>query len=296
MRNEGRGQGGHGEHGEQGHLLRWLHRSQRVAWGSDPGEYRPEDVKRALPLVKKLFGPGRYFGVDVQGWSNVPDSPVMVVSNHSGGTTIPDVWGFLAAWYQNFGVHRPLHPMAHEVILSTQATGEFFARRGVLRGSRPLARAVLVDWRRNLMVMPGGDVDTWRPWSKRYEVRFGGRTGYARLALEARVPIVPLAHEGAHSTLIVLSDGRRLARALRLPQLARASIWPVHLSLPWGLAVGPWPHIPTPARLRYRLGPAIHPPAELGPGQEPSDAMVSEVDRRVRAAVQGMLDELKESE
>jgi 1-acyl-sn-glycerol-3-phosphate acyltransferase len=278
---------------EEGRLLRWLHKRQQVTWGTDPGEYRPEDVKRTLPFVKKLFGPGRYFSVEVQGWQHVPDSPVMIVSNHSGGTSIPDVWGFMAAWYQNFGVDRPLHPMAHEVILSTRVTGEYFARRGVLRGSRPLARAVLSDWRRDLMVMPGGDVDTWRPYSERYQVRFGGRTGYARLALQARVPIVPLAHSGAHETLIVLSDGRRLARALRLPEIARASIWPVHLSLPWGLAVGPWPHIPTPSRFRYCLGPALHPPAALGPGEEPSEALVLEYDRMVRAAVQGMLDALK---
>ncbi len=281
---------------EEGRLLRWLHKSQHVAWGTDPGEYDPDEVKRTLPLVKKLFGPGRYFGVDVQGWQHVPESPVMVVSNHSGGTTIPDVWGFLGAWYQNFGVHRPIHPMAHEFVLATRLTGEYFARRGVLRGSRQLARSVLTTWRRDLMVMPGGDVDTWRPYSERYRVRFGGRTGYARTALEARVPIVPLAHAGAHETLIVLTDGRRLARALHLPEIARASIWPVHLSLPWGLAIGPWPHIPTPALFRYRLGPAIWPPASLGPpgsAEVPSEAMVREHDARVRASVQGMLDELK---
>jgi len=278
---------------EQGTFLKWLHRRQPVAWGTDPGEYRPDDVRRTLPYIKRLFGPGRYFGVDVQGWQHVPEAPAMLVSNHSGGTTIPDVWGFLGAWYQNFGVDRPIHPLAHEFILATQATGRFFARRGVMRAGRHIGRAVLSEWRRDLMVMPGGDVDTWRPYSKRYEVRFGGRTGYARLALEARVPIVPLAHAGAHETLIVLSDGRRLAHALRLPEIARASIWPVHLSLPWGLAVGPWPHIPTPARLRYRMGPAILPPSGLGPGEGPSEEMVLEHDEKVRGAVQGLLDELK---
>jgi 1-acyl-sn-glycerol-3-phosphate acyltransferase len=278
---------------EEGRLLRWLHREKAIAWGTDPAEYSPEAVRRTLPGVKKLFGPGRYFGVDVKGWHHVPDAPTMIVSNHSGGTTIPDVWGFLAAWYQNFGVYRPLHPMAHEIILSTQLTGEYFARRGVLRGSRDLALSVLRDHRRDLMVMPGGDVDTWRPYSKRYEVRFGGRTGYARIALKAGVPIVPLAHAGAHSTLIVLSDGRKMARALRLQEFARASIWPIHLSLPWGLAIGPWPHIPTPARLRYRIGAPILPPPDLAPGEEPSEELVQEYDRRVQSAVQGLLDGLK---
>jgi 1-acyl-sn-glycerol-3-phosphate acyltransferase len=280
---------------EAGSFLKWLHRRQPIAWGTDPGEYCAEDVKRSLPRIKKLFGPGRYFGIEVEGWSNVPAAPAMIVSNHSGGTSIPDVWGFLSAWYQNFGVNRPIHPMAHEFILSTATTGEYFARRGVLRGSREVARSVLQKWKRDLMVMPGGDMDTWRPYSERFQVRFGGRSGYARLALEARVPIVPVAHAGAHETLIVLSDGRRLAHALHLPQIARASIWPVHLSLPWGLAIGPWPHIPTPSRFRYRIGPALLPPAELGPGEVPSEAMVLEHDARVRASVQGMLDQLKES-
>lgn len=273
---------------EAGHLLRWLNTSQNVPWGNDPGEYDPESVRRMLPYVKRLFGRGRYFDVDVQGWHNVPEGPAIVVSNHSGGTSIPDVWGFLGAWYQNFGVHRPLHPMAHEIVMATNLTGRFFARRGVLRGNREVALSVLRDWRRDLMVYPGGDIDTWRPYSKRYEVRFSGRNGYARLALKAGVPIVPVAHSGSHETLIVLSDGSRIARALRLPEIARAGIWPVHLSLPWGLAIGPWPHLPTPARFRYRIGPALMPPSG-----ELSDERVRELDLAVQASVQRLLDELK---
>jgi 1-acyl-sn-glycerol-3-phosphate acyltransferase len=280
---------------EQGRLLKWLHKSQHVAWGTDPGEYDPDAVKRTLPGVKKLFGPGRYFGVDVTGWEHMPEAPAMIVMNHSGGTTIPDVWGFISAWYQNYGVYRPLHPMAHEIILSTRVTGEYFARRGVLRGSRDLALSVLRDWRRDLMVMPGGDLDTWRPYSERYTVRFSGRTGYARTALKAGVPIVPVAHAGAHETLIVLSDGRKLAHALGLPTLARASIWPVHLSLPWGLAIGPWPHIPTPARLRYRIGPPVLAPERVARGEEPSEELVRAMDAVVQAEVQRLLDELKAS-
>lgn len=263
-----------------------------MPWGGDPGAYDPELVARTVEKAGLLFGPGRYFRLDVRGFENVPPAPAMIVSNHSGGTTIPDVWGFGVAWYRHFGTERPLHPMAHEIILSTRATGEFFGRRGVLRADRTLAYEVLHDWRRDVMVMPGGDRDTWRPWTARYEVRFGGRTGYARTALRARVPIVPVANAGAHETLVVLTDGHRIAKALGLPKLARASIFPIHLSLPWGLAVGPWPHLPVPARLRYRIGAPIVPPSELEPGEEPSDELVRETDERVRSAVQGLLDEL----
>lgn len=281
---------------ERGTLLRWLHREHGTPDGADdPGRFDPDFAMRTLAFAGRFFGPGAYFELDAHGLEHVPPAPAMIVSNHSGGTTIPDVWGFAYAWYARFGVARPLHPLAHEIILSTRPTARFFGRLGVLRASRGIAREVLTAWRRDLLVMPGGDVDTWRPYRERYTVRFGGRTGYARSAITAGVPIVPVANAGAHSTLLVLSDGQRLARALRLPELTRASVWPVHLSLPWGLAIGPLPHLPVPARLRYRIGAPIAPPA-LAAGQEPSDEMVADLDATVRAAVQAQLDELRREE
>lgn len=280
-------------HPPQGRILRWLHRRAQVTWGTDPGEYDSAAVRRTLALISHVFGPGRYFDVDVKGWENLPAGPVMLVSNHSGGTSIPDVWGFLSAWYRNYGVDRPIHPIAHEMILATELTGRFFARRGIVRGSREIALAVLRDHRHDLMVMPGGDLDAWRPYKARFQVRFSGRVGYAYTALKAGVPVVPVAHAGVHETLIVLTDGQRIARVLGLPRLARASIWPVHLSLPWGLTIGPWPHLPLPARLRYRIGPAILPPEQLSPGEEPPEALVRAYDATVQAAVQRLLDELK---
>ncbi|MEZ4313376.1 MAG: hypothetical protein R3F14_35590 [Polyangiaceae bacterium] len=241
----------------------------------------------------RLFGPGRYFGLEVQGWENVPASPAMLVSNHSGGTTIPDVWGLLIAWYRQFGTERPCHPLAHEIILGTETTARFFSRRGVLKAHPGVAADVLTNFRRDLLVMPGGDLDTWRPYKERYTVRFGGRRGYARLALRTGVRVIPVANAGAHETLMVLTDGRKIARALGLYDVARAEIFPVHLSLPWGLGIGPLPHLPTPAKLRYKLGAPVEIPAGVQIGAEPTDEQVIAYDEAVQAAVQRQLDELR---
>ncbi|MCP4223890.1 MAG: hypothetical protein GY773_11150, partial [Actinomycetia bacterium] len=235
------------------------------------------------------FGPGRWFRVSATGMDDLPPSPSLVVMNHSGGTTIPDVWGWLYAWYNQVGVDRPLHPLGHDMIFQTRATGRYFATRGLLRAHREVALAALKDHGRDVLVFPGGDLDTWRPYGRRYKVSFGGRKGYARLAIRAGVPIVPVAHAGAHETLVVLAAGRRVARSVRLRQLVRANIWPVHLSLPWGLAIGPWPHLPPPMRLRYRAAE----PIDVGPAEDnPNDARVEELDRRVQAALQAELDVL----
>jgi 1-acyl-sn-glycerol-3-phosphate acyltransferase len=278
---------------ERGQFLRWLHRTTGIPDGAnDPGAYEPEAVVKVLNFAKRFYGPGRYFDLDVQGIEHVPVAPAMMVSNHSGGTSIPDVWGFAYAWYRRFGTARPIHPMAHEIILSTRPTAKFFGRIGVLRAGRGVALDVLTTWKRDLLVMPGGDLDTWRPWKQRYQVQFGGRTGYARTAIMAGVPIVPVANAGAHETLYVFTDGRELARKLRLQELTRASVFPISLSFPWGLTIGPWPHLPIPGKLRYRFAAPITPPP-LAPGEEPDEGMVLDLDAQVRAAVQGLLDDLR---
>lgn len=276
-------------------LHRLLRGGSQEHWGRDPGQFDERSVADTIAsLSGPIFGPRGWFRVDVKGAERIPPAPVMLVSNHSGGTIIPDVWGFLWFWYRHFGTSRPLHPSGHELIFANQRLGRWFARRGVLHANPTLAREVLTRWKRDLMVMPGGDRDTWRPYSRRHQVEFAGRTGYARLALQARVPIVPVAHAGAHETLMVLTDGYRFARAVGLQRFARAEVFPVHLSLPWGLAIGPWPHIPPPTTLRYRFGEPIPVPEGLHEGDEVTEEMVLEHDARVRAAVQSLLDGLRD--
>ena len=272
-----------------GGLMGFLH-PDGPPWGSDPGAYDAAAVADVVHAMRFLYG--GYFRLDARGFDRVPCGPSMIVSNHSGGTSVPDSWGFVMEWYRHFGTQRPIHPVAHEMVFSNRLTGEWMARRGVLRASRALTRKVLRDWGRDVFVMPGGDQDTWRTWSDRYRVRFGGRTGYARLALEEGVPVVPVAHAGAHETLVVLTSGKRLAKALGFQRVFRAEVFPIHLSLPWGLAIGPMPHMPTPALLRWRIGEAVYAPAGHRPGDPVSDDLVAEFDATVQRRMQTMLDEL----
>ena len=281
---------------EKGEFLRWLHRSADSKLGTRRDDLDVEAILKSVRRLRYVMNEERaYFRTSVVGWEHVPPAPALIVSNHSGGTSIPDAWGLGLSWYRNFGIGRPLHTLAHEMIFALQATAKPFSKLGILRADRELAIEVLRDWRRDLLVMPGGDLDTWRPWKDRYKVRFSGRRGYARLALKAGVPIVPIAHAGAHETLMVLTDGQRVAERLGFKKLFRASVFPIHLSLPLGLTVGPTPHIPIPVRLRYRVGRPIFPPASLAVGEEPDEALVAEVDEAVRRTMQEELDRLRES-
>ena len=221
----------------------------------------------------------------------LPPAPVLFVSNHSGGTMIPDMWGLMVAWVERFQAERIVHPLAHDMLFVAKPMAELLGKVGVLRASSENGRQALSGGR-DVLVCPGGDREVWRPWKDRYKVNFSGRRGYAKLALRTGVPVVPVAHAGAHETLMVLSDGAGLARALGLPKRFRAEIMPIHLSIPWGLTVGPWPHFPAPAHMRYRFGTAIPLPA----AHEPTDGEVEELDRAVQAEIQRMLDQLQKEE
>lgn len=260
-----------------------------VRVGTDPGAYDPAYLAAQLPWYNAVFGPGRWFDVEVEGLDHVPDTPSMLVSNHSGGTIVLDGFGFMTAWYRHFGPERPLHGLAHEFLFGEGRFGTYCERCGILRADRTIARTVVETWGRDFLVMPGGDREVWRPARDRYRVRFGGRTGYARTALELGVPLVPVAHVGAHHTLHVLTDGRRLARHVPfIREGFRAEIFPVHLSLPWGLAVGPWPHLPPPTRFDYAVGTPIVPAQKA----TITDTDVEALDREVRTRVQELLDGL----
>jgi 1-acyl-sn-glycerol-3-phosphate acyltransferase len=240
--------------------------------------------------LDRFFGETGRYPVRAAGLTALPPSPLMFVSNHSGGSTVLDCLGLAYAWYRHFET-RPLHFLAHEMLLATRLTGPFFDRVGVLRTSRRLARDVLSKWKRDVIVMPGGDRDTWRPYRDRYRVQFAGHTGYARIALETGVPVLPVANAGAHETLVVLTDGLRIARALKLHELFRIDVFPIHLSLPWLLGIGPLPHLPLPTPLRYRFGEPVPLPQGHEPGPNPDTETVLEYDRQVRMALQGLLDQ-----
>ncbi len=273
-----------------GALARFLLGEDDPGWGTRPADYDPAFVKARLPGIERWFGEG-WFGLRFEGWHHLPPPPVLFIGNHSGGLLTPDVYGLMAGWYREQGVQRPLHSMSHELVFVLPSLGRHFTRMGALRAHPTHGKKVLVEHRRDLLVMPGGDVDVWRPHRERYQVKFAGRKGYARLAIEAGVPIVPLAHAGAHSTLMVLSDGHNIAQALGFHRRFRADVFPIHLSLPLGLNVGPWPHLPLPVTLRYRFGAPIYSETST-----PTEVAVNELDARVRASMQAELDVLASEE
>lgn len=234
---------------------------------------------RVAPLIK------RYFRAEVRGLEAMPATGgALVVSNHSGGMLTPDVLVFAPEFYKRFGFARPLYTLAHYGVF-LGPLGDILRRAGVIEASRENAAKALRSGA-VVLVFPGGDYDSYRPTLTANVVDFAGRTGYARTAIEAGVPIVPVVSIGAQETQMFLARGDGIARRIGLTR-ARMEILPVSIGFPFGLSMIFPPNIPLPSKIVTRVLAPIDVAAEFG-----DDPNIDEVDLHVRAVMQAALDEL----
>lgn len=250
-------------------------------------ERDPEFIRRNQGLLELWAS---YFRPEVRGWENLPaEGPFLVVGNHSGGATPPDLPILMTAWWRERGVEEPVYALFHSVFLGLPGVGPVVARAGAIEASADNARAVLGGGG-ILIVYPGGDHEAFRPWHQRNRIDFAGRTGFITEALELGVPIVPAVSQGAQ-TSVVLYRGERLAQALPYMRQWRVKVYPLLVGPPWGLSLG-LPTFPLPARVTVQLCPPIDVAAEHGPDAAADDAVVSSIYDRVTTSMQEVLDDL----
>jgi 1-acyl-sn-glycerol-3-phosphate acyltransferase len=226
----------------------------------------------------------RYHRLDVRGLEHVPEGPAVLVGNHNGGLNPVDGL-FLVHYYRQRGYDEPVYILAHDILFKHPRVADVLRSVGIVPARRETAQRVL-EAGHKLLVFPGGDLETLRPYRDRAKVVLAGRTGFAKLALDHDVPIIPVVSAGAHETLIVLSQGRRIAEALRLPKWARLHSLPIMLAAPWGLLAGPTcvlPYLPLPAKITVQVGAGI---------EARASTTIDTMYRRVEGTMQDMLDEL----
>lgn len=249
----------------------------------DPGGERLESALNSV-RARMIDFVRRYNRLQVDVEPNTFDEPVLFVANHGfGGILDLNVMAVSAA-LQDLHLDRPLTFLTHQLAW-TLGVGPIVEHLGARPASRDSARAAFAEGH-HVVVFPGGDLDAAKSFADRNQVVFGGRSGFAALAIEEQVRIVPIVTAGAGESLLVLTDGERLARALRLDKLLRMKALPVSLSLPWGLnvgAVGMLPYLPLPTKLHTRVL------AATSPGPDEDAAAYAE---RVHTMMQDALTEM----
>jgi 1-acyl-sn-glycerol-3-phosphate acyltransferase len=246
---------------------------------------------RLMELQKYLWNPlmDYYFRMEIEGWERLPEPPALLVGIHSGAPFVWDAWTVGIQWWRRFGEDRILHGTAHDALMAAPAVGSYFRSMGVLPAA-PDAIAAALAAGRDVALWPGGEVDSLRPWTERDTAILAGRTGFVRMAINAGVPIVPVATVGGPDSMPVLLRGRRLAKALQLDKVARLKVFPVALSAPWGIAPAALPEVPLPTKIRT----AFQDPIELDsdPERAQDQAYVKAKYEEVRRSIQHGMDTL----
>jgi 1-acyl-sn-glycerol-3-phosphate acyltransferase len=230
-----------------------------------------------------------WFRMEIEGWENIPDPPVLLIGIHSGAPFVWDAWTVGVQWWRRFGRERPLHGTAHDALMALPLIGDYFRRMGVLPAA-PDSMAAALAAGHDVALWPGGERDSLRPWTQRDEAILAGRTGFVRLAIRSGVPIVPIATAGGPDAMPILARGRRLATALQLDKLARLKVFPFALQVPWGLSPALLPEIPLPAKIRTAFQPPVR--FDVGPERAGDDDYVEAKYEQVRASIQHGVDAL----
>ena len=212
--------------------------------GDFTGEWHPALLRSMVTLGRPLYK--LWFRSEVRGLDRIPPGGALIVSNHSGGTTPPDVPVLWLDFFEKFGYDRAaVHPGPRPLVQG--ADHRLLTRMGMIRASRDNAvkalRAGAV-----VIVFPGGDNDALRPTWQQSTIDFAGRTGYVTTAIEAGVPIVPVVSIGGQETQLFLTRGKWLAKRLGLKRLTRSEQFSVTMGFPFRVSVGAF-NLPLPSKI-----------------------------------------------
>ncbi len=209
-----------------------------------------------------------YFSVEARGIENVPPrGRAMLVGNHSGGIAIDGAM-VIASCLLEMKQPRLAQGMVEKFLSRFPFASLWLSRTGQLTGLPEHAERLLEE-DRLLMVFPEGARGTAKLFRERYSlVDFG--SGFVRLALKTRTPIVPFAVLGGSEAFPTIANAYKLGRMIGVPYVPIVA---------YGLP------IPIPAKMEIQYG---EPMLFSGTGNEDDEIVFGYVDK-VKETIASML-------
>jgi 1-acyl-sn-glycerol-3-phosphate acyltransferase len=214
-------------------------------YGFDPFGFDREGSVYTMLLAAFLHR--YYFRVATHGIERLPaKGPVLIVGNHAGN------FGWDAAMVATACLLEAEPPrlargLAEFYLSQFPFMADLMVKTGSVVGTPENCRQ-LFERGECVMVFPEGARGAVKPYSKAYQLqRFG--LGFMRMALEHRVPILPVGIVGAEESNPALADSKTLARIFGTPG------FPIPVTLPLlGLASF---FVPLPAKFHLTFGELI---------------------------------------
>jgi 1-acyl-sn-glycerol-3-phosphate acyltransferase len=250
----------------------------------DPAEIPELPAGQTIDRLISLLQPYRritkptFYGIE-----NLPDDGSLLVGNHT-------VYGFLdlpflmaEVWERRRIAIRGLGEHAHYAV---PVWRDLLGACGMVRGTRDNVRALMRD-DQTILVFPGGAREVNKRRGQRYQLLWGERMGFARLAIEHGYPIVPCAAVGADDMLDVVVDQTTPLYGQLALAYEKVMGFPTP---PVVRGVGLTP-IPRPERLYFWLGEPIDTTRFAG---QDIDAAARAVRDEVKQAVQAGIELLRD--
>jgi 1-acyl-sn-glycerol-3-phosphate acyltransferase len=183
------------------------------ACGVDPYGISKDHLAWSLTILGFFYR--RYFSVKVFGLANVPRrGRTMLVGNHSGGVAV-DGGMVGASMFFDMEPPRLAQGMAEKFLNRLPFFSQWSNRSGHLTGLPEHAERLLEE-DRLLLVFPEGARGTAKLYRERYSlVRFG--TGFIRLALKTKTPVVPFAFIGGGEAIPTIANSYALGKLVGAP-------------------------------------------------------------------------------
>lgn len=182
--------------------------------GSDAWGLRLDKAKTSLKWVYPLYK--HYFRVRVFGKENVADETYMVISNHSGQIAI-DGMLVSTAFITDINPARVLRPMVERFFTGLPFVGPWAAEGGAVLGDRQNC-INLLKRKQSVLVFPEGVRGITKSPKDFYKLA-PFTQGFYRMALTAKVKILPVCVIGAEEFYPFVYHPRLLAKWLGLPAL-----------------------------------------------------------------------------
>jgi 1-acyl-sn-glycerol-3-phosphate acyltransferase len=242
-------------------------------YGVDRFGMEPLAVRRQLLPGALLYK--HYFRVQTHGIAQVPSGRVLLIANHAGQLPFDGLM-LSVAMLLEAEPPRLARALGEYWIPRLPFVSSAATKMGSLVGTPANCRKLL-DAEECVMVFPEGVRGMNKPYRERYRLqRFG--TGFVRLALETKTPIVPVGIVGSEEQQPGLADVKPLARLLGMPA------FPITLGFPW---LGPLGILPLPVKYHIHFGEPLHLAGSASDDDPTTEANVG----RVRAAIEELLAE-----
>jgi 1-acyl-sn-glycerol-3-phosphate acyltransferase len=240
--------------------------------GFDRWGLHPETLRKFAPFIYFLYK--KYFRVEATGLETIPQGRVLFIGNHGGQIPLDAMMAGLALFMES-NPPRVARAMVERWVPTVPFVSSLFTRIGAMIGD-PNNCKELLDHDQAVLVFPEGVRGSGKLFKDRYQLqRFG--TGFMRLALGSKAPIVPVAIIGTEETYPSVFNFELLAKAIGAPYFPVTPFFPL---------LGPLGLLPLPSKVTVRFGAPLY---FEGAENEPEELIRDKV-QKVKDALQGEID------